>query len=165
VSKPSRLDPWRPMAGQGRPKAGPEHSRGYPETTRGGPRPPQGSPWAPRSRPREPQSSPEGTPERPKVPPRLENRRENVPKIDSEADFGRKAESQPISERFSTDFSSKLLEIDSEIELQIEGEFRKNISSKRPSINPAISQKSMFSLRKTLLFVMRAEKQFARKSR
>ena len=103
----------------------PEHLRGYPGSPQGGPRRPQGTPGGAQSRPREPQWSPEGPPEQPKVPQRWENRTRNIPQIDSGADFGHKADAQTIFERFSIDFSSKSLQIDTEIELRIEGEFRK----------------------------------------
>ena len=91
--KLSQIDPWRPQAGQEGPKRVPGGSPGNP---RGAPRRPRAAPWGPQGRPRELQGSPKDTQELPEAPPRWQNRAQNVPKIDLEADFGRKAHSKPI---------------------------------------------------------------------
>ena len=148
-SKPSQIDPWRPKGAQEGPQRLPRASPGSP---RGAPRGPRVVSWSPQGRPREPQGSPKATQELPEAPPRAENRGQNAPKIDFEADVGREPHSKPIFDRF-------FFEIVTKTYLRIGGELRRKVSSKLSSIKEAMLQESSFYLSKNTLFVMSAKKQ------
>ena len=149
MSKPSQIDPWSPEGAQ---ECSQRLPRGFSGRPRGSPRGPIVVSWSPQGGPREPQGSSKATQGLPEAPPRAENRIKNAPKIDFEADVGSEPHSKPISDRF-------FFEVVTKIDLRIDGELRRKVSSKLPSINQEVLQKSWFYRGRTTLFVMLTKKQ------
>ena len=93
----SQIDPWGPKVTQEVPRrvlrASQEPSRDPPRWSRGVPRSPQG-------RPRRPQETHKVAQDSPEAPTRNQNRSQNGPKIDSDAQFGRKQFSRLCFDRF-----------------------------------------------------------------
>ena len=132
--RPQRV-PWEPQAS---PKALPGRPRDPPRSPKDAPRVAQDHPRAPRSTPKRVKWRPERSSDR----------------FSSRFRWGTtfEGDSRPILHGFSTETGSRN-------DWRFDGELRREVASKRTSINQAMLPESSFYLTKNTLFVMSAKKQ------
>ena len=126
---PRRI-PNRPLGAQGGPGGSQKGLKSLPGTLQGPPKTAQGRPKEPPRSPKEAPGDLKGRPRGPRGTPRNQNRPPNGPKIDSDAQFGRKPFSRPCFDRFLINFAT-------ENDLRFERAFRTKVLSKLLAANMA----------------------------